>query len=210
MIGVLSALVFSLAEWLNHSLVSSVLAVAAAVLLTGAFHEDGLADTADGLGGGLDRAKRLSIMKDSRIGTYGACALVLSLALRITALHALPVSIATFALICSHTIGRTLAVIAMYALPYAGDIETAKHKPVPMGVSATSLAIAVVIGLLSLMFLPPVLGVIALITALVPASWLAIKAQKLIGGYVGDVLGGIEQCAECGFLLGALWASHLI
>jgi adenosylcobinamide-GDP ribazoletransferase len=210
LVGALSALVFTLADQLNHSPVSAVLAVATSVLLTGAFHEDGLADTADGLGGGLDRAKRLSIMKDSRIGTYGACALVLSLALRISALYALPVMIAAFALISSHAVARTIAVIAMYALPYAGDVETAKHKPVPMGVSAASLAIALGIGFSSLTLLPPMVGAVAVITALIPAVWLANKARNLIGGYVGDVLGGIEQCAECGFLIGTLWALNLV
>jgi adenosylcobinamide-GDP ribazoletransferase len=71
------------------------------------------------------------------------------------------------------------------------------------------MAIALAIGLLSLILLPPVTAALAVIGTLLPAMWLALKARKLIGGYVGDVLGAIEQCAECGFLLGVLWGSHL-
>ena len=209
-IGAISVSVLILAEQFGHSLVPAVLAVGISVLLTGAFHEDGLGDTADGLGGGLDRAKRLAIMKDSRIGTYGACALVLILTLRIASINALPVMTGACALIASHAAARAIAVIAMYALPYAGEVETAKHKPVPKGVSTTSLGIALAIGLSSLIFLPPALAAMAVMIAMLPALWLALKARNLIGGYVGDVLGAIEQCAECGFLLGILWGSHLI
>ncbi len=101
------------------------------MLVTGGFHEDGLADTADGLGGGQTPARRLEIMKDSRIGTYGALALGLVLAIKVAALAALPLTPAALALVAAHGAGRVAAVVVMVLGRHVGDRDDAKCKPAP-------------------------------------------------------------------------------
>ena len=120
-VGGCSALVLLLAAKLWTGFLPPLLAVAAGIALTGALHEDGLADTADGLGGGRSRETRLAIMKDSRIGTYGALALGLGVALRVFTLAALPIWAGAAALLGVHAGSRLAAAAVMTVLPYAGD-----------------------------------------------------------------------------------------
>jgi adenosylcobinamide-GDP ribazoletransferase len=179
----------------------ALLAVAAGVLITGGFHEDGLADTADGLGGGQTPARRLEIMKDSRVGTYGVLALVLVLATKVAALAALPLATAALALVAAHGAGRVAAVVVMVLERHVSDRTDAKYKPAPEGVRPFELVIAAILGLGPLAFL----GLPGLVGALVGAGLagaLALMARHLIGGYTGDVLGGVEQACELGVLLG--------
>lgn len=202
-VGAASALVLVLAERVWSPPVAAVLAIAVGVLITGAFHEDGLADTADGLGGGQTAERRLEIMKDSRIGTYGACALVLTLALKAAVLAMTPVATAAVMLLSAHGLGRAAAVVVMRATPYAPSGEAGKWKPVPDGVQTSEVLIALVIASWPLALLPldAALAGLALGSALTVA--LALLARRLIGGHTGDVLGAVEQVFEVGFLLGA-------
>jgi len=202
-VGAASALVLVLADRAWSAPVAAVLAVAAGVLITGAFHEDGLADTADGLGGGQTAERRLEIMKDSRIGTYGACALVLTLALRAAILASTPVAIAAVILLSAHGLGRAAAVVVMRSTPYAPSGEAGKWKPVPEGVRTSEVLVALAIASWPLALLPldAALGGLAMGGALTVA--LALLARRLIGGHTGDVLGAVEQMFEVGFLLGA-------
>ena len=179
----------------------ALLAVAAGVLITGGFHEDGLADTADGLGGGQTVERRLEIMKDSRIGTYGVLALGLVLAIKVAALAQLPLATAALALVAAHGAGRTAAVAVMMWGPHVSDPTSAKYKPAPDGVRPHEVLVAAVLGLwpLALLGLP---GLIGALVGAVLAFPLAATARRLIGGYTGDVLGGIEQVCELGVLLG--------
>ncbi len=179
----------------------ALLAVAAGVLITGGFHEDGLADTADGLGGGQTPARRLEIMKDSRVGTYGVLALVLVLAIKVTALAALPLATAALALVAAHGAGRVAAVVVMVLERHVSNRADAKYKPAPEGVKPFELVLAALLGLWPLAFL----GLPGLVGAAVGAglaALLALTARRLIGGYTGDVLGGVEQACELGVLLG--------
>jgi adenosylcobinamide-GDP ribazoletransferase len=202
-VGAMSALVLLLAGRAWSAPVAAVLAIAVGVLITGAFHEDGLADTADGLGGGQTAARRLEIMKDSRIGTYGACALVLTLALKAAVLASTPVATAAAMLLGAHGLGRAAAVVVMRATPYAPSGEAGKWKPVPEGVRTPEVLVALVIASWPLALLPlgAALAGLALGGALTVA--LALLARRLIGGHTGDVLGAVEQVFEVGFLLGA-------
>src|ERR1700722_2636130 len=125
-IGMVSAAVLLLASKLWPGWISALLAVLTAMLLTGALHEDGLADTADGLGGGRDAAHRLAIMKDSRIGTYGVLALGFCTALKLASLTELQLMLAICSLIAAHGMARAATVVVMHALPYAGDPASAK------------------------------------------------------------------------------------
>ena len=178
--------------------------LAAAIAVTGAFHEDGLADTADGLGGGQTREQRLEIMKDSRIGTYGTIALVTMLAIKATAMMQIGPIQMIFAFIAAHAAARLASVIAMRLMDYAGDRDAAKAKPLATEITGRELAIAVALGILpGFLLLSFATLTVSLIVAALAAAVVARKAQKLIGGYTGDILGAIEQVFETAFLVAA-------
>lgn len=204
LVGALSAGVLLLADHFWPSPLPALLAIATGILITGAFHEDGLADTVDGLGGGKDIAQRLAIMKDSRIGTYGALALVFCIAIKVAALASFEnAATAMVLLIAAHGLARTAAVIAMTALPYARDMVTSKIKPVPAGVSVPECLLAVAFGLWPLLLATPGQWIPAVIVGSILAGSMALTAKRMIAGYTGDVLGAIEQLFEIGFLLAA-------
>lgn len=182
----------------------ALLAIAAGVLITGAFHEDGLADAADGLGGGQIPERRLEIMKDSRVGTFGVLALGLALGLKVAALDQIPVGLAVLGLIAAHAGGRGAAVLVMRILPYAGDRAWTKVKPVAEGVTTTEVVIAMIFVVAALVLAggaAPFASLFALATGGVAAALVALLARRLIGGWVGDTLGACEQAFEIGFLV---------
>ena len=202
LVGVLSAGVLLAASVVWRGWLPALLAVAAGVLITGALHEDGLADTADGLGGGGSVAQRLAIMKDSRIGVYGVMALGLCTAIKLAALATMSPRLAALGLIAAQGVARAAAVVVMRALPYAGDRDSAKVEITPGGPSRLEVSTALLMAawpLLLLKFDQALLG--CLIGAAVVWA-VAIAARRLIGGQRGDVLGAVEQVCEAGFLLG--------
>ena len=203
-IGLVSAAVLLLAGGIWGPVVAALLAVAASIAVTGALHEDGLADTADSLGG-ANVEKRLAIMKDSRIGTYGTLALALSIALRVTALADMPLWTAAVALISAHAAARVAPVFVINALPYAGDTAAMKVGYLDATVSAPDRRFALVVvlcALLPLAFVSIPSAASGLLLGAALAAAVALSARKLIHGYTGDVLGAIEQLFEIGFLLG--------
>jgi adenosylcobinamide-GDP ribazoletransferase len=189
--------------------VAAVLALTATVVLTGGFHEDGLADTFDALGGVVSREKSLVIMKDSRIGSYGALALGLSLLLRaalLAVLAARPLWGAVAALLASHALARAAAVGVMVSLPYGGDAEHAKAKPLALGVAPVNFAIALgwcalLLGLLAVWGIAPLKLLLAVLAAALAALAMRRWLRRRLGGYTGDGLGATEQLAEIGVLL---------
>jgi len=181
---------------------AALLAIAAGAAVTGAFHEDGLADTADGLGGGRTREQRLAIMKDSRIGVYALLAVGFCVAARVLALASLPLARGAWALIAVHGGGRLAAVAVMTRQPYAGDPAAAKLTPGPDRVRWAELAFAGLTCLWPLFFLGVTPSLVGCTLGAVAATWLALTAQRQIGGYTGDVLGACEQLFETAFLLG--------
>jgi adenosylcobinamide-GDP ribazoletransferase len=204
-IGLVSAVVLLLADRIWGPVVASLLAVAASIIITGALHEDGLADTADGLGGGTSVEKRLAIMKDSRIGTYGTLALVFSLSLRATALADMPTWTAAAALISAHAAARITPVFVINALPYAGDTAAMKvsYSDAPVSAHDQRFALVVVLcALLPLAFVSILSVISGLLLGATLAAALTLWARRRINGYTGDVLGAIEQVFEIGFLLG--------
>jgi adenosylcobinamide-GDP ribazoletransferase len=206
-IGLVSAVVLLLADRIWGPVVGALLAVAASIAVTGALHEDGLADTADGLGGGASVEKRLAVMKDSRIGTYGTLALVFSLSLRVTALADMPVWSAAVALISAHAAARVTPIFVMNALPYAGDTAAMKvsYIGVPISGHDRSFAlVAVLCALLPLAFVSILSVISGLLLGAALAVGVALWARKRINGYTGDILGAIEQMFEIGFLLGVV------
>ena len=214
-VGAVGALVLVVAAWWWTPIVAALLALAATLLLTGAFHEDGLADTFDALGGAVPRERALAIMKDSRIGTYGAVALLLVLTMRVVlaaTLCAREPAMAAAALVLAHTWGRAAAVGLMASLPYAGDAEQAKAKPLATAVGRAelggALAWAAVVGGLVAGCAPfasapqagGYLGLALAAVALVAFTmWRWLKRR--LGGYTGDTLGATEQLAELAVLL---------
>ncbi len=204
LVGAMAASILLLASLGLNGALPALLAVGVGIAITGAFHEDGLADTADGLGGGSTPARRLEIMKDSRTGTYGIIALGLVLAIKVAALTEItPPLTAAVALIAAHAGGRAATVIVMARQRYARDPGTAKVKPGAVGITHADLLIAVVLALPPLLLMPSAGALGGVIVGGVAASWPALSARKLIGGYTGDVLGAVEQAFEAGFLVGA-------
>jgi len=209
LVGAVGAAVLVGAVQLWPAWVAALLALAATVALTGGFHEDGLADTFDALGGAVSREKALSIMKDSRIGSYGALALGLSLLLRAALLAVLatrPLMGAIAALIVSHSLARTAAVGVMVSLPYGGDVEHAKAKPLALAVAPRNFGIALAwCGLLGLALaaagVQPLRWVAALAAAAAVALLMRHWLRSRLGGYTGDGLGATEQLAEIAVLL---------
>jgi adenosylcobinamide-GDP ribazoletransferase len=187
---------------------SALLAIATAAAFTGAFHEDGLADAADGLGGGRTAEQRLAIMKDSRIGVYGLLALSFCIALRVLALASLTGGAGAWALIAAHGLGRLAAVVVMARQPYAGNPAAAKLRPGSGRVRWAELAFAGLTCLWPLLFLGLSPSLAGGLLGAAAATWLALTAQRQIGGYTGDVLGAAEQLFETAFLLGVVAVAH--
>ena len=204
-IGLVSAVVLLLAGSIWSPVIAALLAVAASLVVSGALHEDGLADTADGFGGGWSVEKRLAIMKDSRIGAYGALALMFGVALRVTALAELPLWTGAAALIAAHAAARITPAFVMNALPYAGDTAAMKVSYADAPVSTNDMGFALIVvacALVPLTLISFLSMISGLVLGAILAAAMALWARKLIDGYTGDVLGAIEQLFEIGFLLG--------
>jgi len=187
-------------------MVASVATVAVLALVTGAFHEDGLADTADALGGAFEREKLFAILKVSRIGSFGATALILVLLLRIVALAKLgPLAIG--GLLLGQTISRTTPVWLMAALPYVTPEEDARSSKLVTGKMihafiATAFA-AIVVCLLvlgKLLPLPGILIALALSVGVVLICGWRFYARA--GGITGDFLGATQQLTDAVMLVG--------
>ncbi len=205
LIGLLSGSVFYLASLIWAGLVPALLAVIASMIVTGALHEDGLADTADAFGGGWTREQRLAIMKDSRLGTYGVLALGLGVALRVCALATLPPSIAVFALIAIHAGARFAPVMVLATQTYAGDPVTAKTSyastKLPMS-EARHAFLWTLLAMIPILLIRPLALFIGLMFGAALSLALTLYSRKAIGGYSGDVLGAVVQVFEIGCLLG--------
>jgi len=167
--------------------------------ITGAFHEDGLADSVDALGGGYTVARRLEIMKDSRIGTYGTVALIMALGLK--GLLLAEAKTVWLALLLSPVVSRLTPLWLMRFLPYVTDPNTSKSKPVAEGFSAQRLAVATVTTLLIVVLAGGVMPALLAVTA-VGLLWGAYLWRQL-RGYTGDTLGASVVLSELVFLL--LW-----
>ena len=210
-VGAISALTLAAAAQLWPMPIAAGLALAAGAIVTGAFHVDGLADTFDALGGHVDRAKALAIMKDSRIGSYGALALILVTGLRWAALSALPLSVAMLALVAAHALARGGATALMARLAYVRD-EDGKSKPLAVSLGAGSLAIALGIALLPLVawtaWRPSSwpLWAAALVAAALVHAFCARWYRRRLGGFTGDALGCAEQLGEAAVMLAVLAA----
>ena len=213
LVGLLCAGVFWLGSLLFTPLVAAVLSTAFGIKLTGAFHEDGLADSCDGLGGGLTRERTLTIMKDSRLGTYGVLGLVSALLLKISLLASMPISMAVIALILGHTASRLLCISLLSLLPYGGEIEHAKAKPMAQQLtpiqglySSGWLILAIILVALIFPNTMQQIGLaqwlLAMILALIATDYMRRLLRRRLDGYTGDGLGATQQLSEIAIYIG--------
>ena len=191
-------------------LTAACLSTIATVLLTGGFHEDGLADLADGLGGSLSRDRALEIMKDSRVGAFGAMALVLALVTKIALLAALSeLSGGQIAMliIASHVVSRALPITLLALLPHVGDAAGSKSKPLADSISPGALlsnffwCFAVILPVFIAQCATEFIAGIGLAFLAWCIMWWRLRVR--LQGFTGDALGATQQVCEIAFLLGA-------
>ncbi|ARN82099.1 adenosylcobinamide-GDP ribazoletransferase [Methylocystis bryophila] len=206
-IGVIGALALALSRALGLSpLVAATIGVAALVAVTGGLHEDGLADVADGFGGGVTRTRKLEIMRDSRLGAYGGIALGLSLLLRVSPLSALAersTLLAVAAMIATGALSRMAGLAPLLALSPARPEGAGAAMPRPSSRAlAQGAALAALLSLAPALFGASLGQVLAAdLAACLAAVLVARLAGRQIGGYTGDVLGAAQQAAEIAALL---------
>jgi adenosylcobinamide-GDP ribazoletransferase len=212
LVGVVVALItagsYALAAWLLPAPVAVIISTAVGIYATGAFHEDGFADMCDGFGGGMTPERVLEIMKDSRIGAYGAIGTICMLALKLTTLAMLPPPAAIGALLVAHPLSRLMATALIWRLDYAR--AEGKAKPLAQKMSDAEFLIAALtaalpaVAVIALHWLPVTALAAGLIAATITTLWLARKFVRRIGGYTGDCLGAVQQVTEVMFYLCAL------
>ncbi len=216
-IGAAAGLVFLIAGLVFTPLIAALLATGTAIMLTGALHEDGLADFADGLGT-RDPVRALAIMKDSHIGAFGVIALIVVLSLKIAALAALPPLFGATALIAAHGLSRAWLYPTVKALNYARDPGEAKVAPISRMIMRGEWVRVVLFALL--VFVPMVtaavlidplrlIGCALALFAAAAAMLVTLNTMKVrTGGWTGDTLGAQQQLTETAFLIGAsAWIS---
>ncbi len=201
LVGILLGAICASSYWLLHLLLSAdiciFLTMALSLMLTGAFHEDGLADMADGIGGGMTIERRLTIMKDSRIGTYGSSALFMALLGKFLLLTSLSDYISLLGVwLVGYTLSRSVASSFIFNTPYVSDSDTSKSKPLAHKQKYSELAVVVITGLLPCVildgYLTLVLIMVSLVFRFVFKRWLI----KRLGGFTGDCLGAAQQLVE--------------
>lgn len=220
-VGVVGAAFFYAASLVFPHVIAVLISLATTIYLTGAFHEDGLADSADGIGGGWGREQILTIMQDSRLGTYGAVTLFLMLMAKFQTLSHLNPTFIPIILIAAHALSRLWAVFLMTTLTYTKP--AGKAKPLATQLSKQHLAIAAMFGLLPFASIIGLLIVskhpqliifkfilLTLLPSLIIWLWWRAKLVKNLGGYTGDTLGAVQQLTELTFYMGVLaWSMRL-
>ena len=199
-VAALAAAVYAAAALVLPAPVAAVLSTAASIYITGAFHEDGFADTCDGLGGGMTKERALEIMKDSRVGAYGAIGIVCMLATKLSALALLPPQLAVAALCVAHPVSRLAATALIWKLDYVRG--EGKAKPLAQQMTGTEFAIAALTcalpaaGVLGAGWMTPAALSAAVLASAAAALWLGRLFVRRLGGYTGDCLGAVQQLAE--------------
>jgi len=193
-IGLCMVSVFSLAHLVFSHELSVLLMLVANLLLTGCFHQDGLADMADGFGGAFEPARKLTIMKDSRLGTYGSSALIATLAANYLAL--VEIESVLVAVVIGQSVSRCVAASIIYDTPYAADPDASKAKPLAQSMSRTDVFVLMVSGALTLLLLPASSALIVVAVLLLGRNLFKRFISAQIGGYTGDCLGAAQQLSE--------------
>jgi len=215
MLGMLCGSIFIIFTYLFSPDIAVFLTMVFSLLLTGCFHEDGLADMADGIGGGMTIERRLSIMKDSRIGTYGASALVMSLLAKFLLLRELSLGyinsefipllsihndfplITVFIIwVLAYTVSRGVAASFIFNTPYVSDLDKSKSKPLAEKQSAKELIFIIFCSLVPCLFIHPLITLLLIIAGLVFRLLFKRWLLARLGGFTGDCLGAAQQLME--------------
>lgn len=205
LLGALQALVLLAAAQLLPFSIAVLLSLMAGLVLTGAFHEDGLADTADGLGGGLSLERKLEIMKDSRVGTYGLVTLFSVFLIKWQSLQALDTQ-AVWALVLIAGLSRATAVSLTFVLPYQQLDVVSKTKPIATSLQKRALLSIWLFVLPLLYFVPLPLALSLLATLALSFSLLYFYYRSQLQGYTGDLLGAAQQMSELScYLVWLIW-----
>lgn len=204
LVGLIGAAVTLAAALVLPVSLAIILGMAATILATGAFHEDGFSDACDGFGGGWEKAQVLAIMKDSRVGSYGVIGVALLLLAKWNALMEMDESFLLSALVAGHAVSRFASTTLIYALDYVRDDDSAKSKPLAVRMGPGALAVAAVFGLVPALLLPLPELAYALVAVVVTTLLAARYFKRRIGGYTGDCLGATQQATELAFYLGLL------
>ena len=200
-IGGIGAVVFYGLQFVFPPGLAVLLSMLATIFVTGAFHEDGFADFCDGFGGGYTKEKILTIMKDSRIGTYGSIGLVGMLAAKFMSLHSMDVAIVPMILLAGHALSRLMPVLVIFTSEYArADLES-KSKPIGKKGKTIDLLLAIFLGLALLAFVPLTFSVVIVSVLLVTTFVFRNYIVGKLGGYTGDCLGALQQISEVLFYL---------
>ncbi|HXC05891.1 MAG TPA: adenosylcobinamide-GDP ribazoletransferase [Bacteroidia bacterium] len=200
------------AQFLFPRVVAIMLSMIAGVFVTGAFHEDGLADVCDGFGGGWTKQKILDIMKDSRVGAYGVIGLVLLFLFKYSLLISLNPAVIPVVLISAHALSRFVTITFLYTHTYArpdteGQEDASKIRPIAQKPALKELIIAGFFGITPLLLLHSPWVFLLIIPLFIIKGLLGRYFVKWIGGYTGDCLGATQQVTEILFYLCfiALW-----
>ncbi len=211
LVGLWGATVLVMAMQLLPVSVAVLISMVATIKITGAFHEDGLADMSDGLGGGMTLERKLEIMKDSRIGTYGAVTLLLAILIKFFSLceiSAISLTEAMIALTLMHASSRAVAGSLIFDMSYVRD-DSGKAKPLAQNQSLSDLVILLFFALIPLLFLNIKVALLFLLILIVLRYWIKHWLLRQLGGYTGDCLGAAQQLTELSGLLIWLSLQHL-
>ncbi|AZJ35701.1 adenosylcobinamide-GDP ribazoletransferase [Tenacibaculum singaporense] len=208
-VGSIAALAYFAFSYIFPTDIAILISMISSIWITGAFHEDGFADVCDGFGGGWTKEKILTIMKDSRLGTFGVSGLVFILAIKFLALYHLQnLSVNLILVIISgHSISRFIATVLLYTHDYVRDIDSSKIKPTTKQMSSKSLLISAIFGVVPLFFFQNSTVFLVLLPLLLTYLYMGHFFKKWIGGQTGDCAGALQQVAEIVFYLSllALW-----
>ncbi|WP_298534816.1 adenosylcobinamide-GDP ribazoletransferase [uncultured Algibacter sp.] len=203
-VGGIGAFIFYSASFIFSTEISILLSMVSTIYVTGAFHEDGFADVCDGLGGGWTKEKILIIMKDSRLGTYGAAGLVLILAIKFSALREINPYFIPLVIVSGHSLSRFIATTLIYTHPYVRDTDDSKAKPAAKSISFGMLILSGFFGLLPLFFFNTPLIFLTILPTYLSKVYLGRKFKKWLGGQTGDCAGAVQQLCEVVFYLSVL------
>lgn len=208
MVGVIVGSICAGVFWTCHQVfnqeISIILSMMVGVRVTGGFHEDGLADSCDGLGGGWERERILEIMKDSRIGTFGTLGLILVLGLKFTCINSLPQELIIPGIISAHVLSRLVPVRMLLRNQYVGHFEQSKAGSASHALSWSSLLVNLVVSAGVFYLLPSYLYALVLIPLFLLELYLFGYFKKWMGGYNGDALGATQQLSEVLYLLSVI------
>lgn len=213
LIGIAVAIIYWITSLALPPIAAALISTGVGLLITGAFHEDGLADTFDGIGGAHDRQRALEIMKDSRIGTFGTLALLIVIGTKVAAIASMPNNTAIAALVIAHSLSRSAIVLTITTSKYAskqglGSIFANRLNPTNLIVAMTISAIPMIIATLTLSLAMPTI-IFAICGAIAGYILIRLYYQPKLHGYTGDTLGATQQTVELGIYI-AITASAAI